>query len=114
MSKSSKTYRNLGDLGEFTLGQWCSQVGITPNPVQKDKTGWDGLLEFPLFHDLSFNPHVPLDRGLDPLRCFVQVKSTDKRPGKWKVKLSNLSLFALNPYPAFLLVFEFELYRLDL
>jgi len=100
--------RNVGGIGENTLALWAEQVGITPNKVSQDRTGWDFLLEFPCSHQASLYNGQPLDRSPFPLRCFVQVKSTDKGSGKWHVKLTNWERLIKNPLPAFFLVLEFD------
>lgn len=90
--------RDVGDLGESTLRTWAIQAEITANKVEQDKTGWDFLLEFPLQSALTANFTLPLDRAPFPLRCFVQVKSTDAQPGKWSVKLDNWVRLVNSPY----------------
>src|SRR5262245_53551770 len=100
--------RDLGELGESTLQGWAAGVGITANRVRQDKTGWDTLLEFPFSQKTLRDSGLPLDREPAPLRCFLQVKSTDSRPGKRSVKLSNWSRLVKNPFPAFFLILEFD------
>lgn len=99
--------RDIGEMGENTLRLWCSQRGITVNKADQDKAGWDFLLEFPLT-DSELPIALPLDKAPYPLRCFVQVKSTDKRPGKWQVKLDNWVRLVRNPVPTFFLILEFD------
>lgn len=97
--------RNLGDLGENLLRTWCSQVGIDATPPEKDRKGWDFLLELPLEVDES----IPLDHQPSRLRCWVQVKSTDKRNKKIPIKLSNWESLAKDHVePAFFLNCEFD------
>jgi hypothetical protein len=100
--------RDVGKLGETKLEEWCAQVGITANKVQKDETGWDHLLEFPLIPNIQPPSNIPLDICLKPLQCFVQVKSTDARPGRWPVKMDNWTRFINTPFPAFFLVLEYD------
>ncbi|NJO85173.1 MAG: hypothetical protein HC828_22120 [Blastochloris sp.] len=98
--------RNLGLLGELALSTWCAQVGIVANKSEQDLTGWDYILEFPI---TSGSEKVSLiDKEPFPLRCFIQVKSTDDNPGKWDVKLDNWLRLVKNPLPCFFLVLEFE------
>lgn len=97
--------RNLGDLGENLLRVWCSEIGIDATPPEKDRNGWDFLLEFPREHEDS----VPLDHQASRLRCWVQVKSTDKQNKTIRVKLSNwINLAKDNFEPAFFLICEFD------
>src|SRR5882724_10479121 len=39
--------RSVGKMGESVFEQWAHQVGIVPNKVQRDETGWDYFIEFP-------------------------------------------------------------------
>jgi hypothetical protein len=94
-------------MGESIFEQWTNQVGIVPNKVQQDETGWDFFIEFP--QERAVQPlTLPLDKAVPPLGCLVQVKSTDKRKGCWAVKLSNWWRLVNNPVPAFFLVLEFD------
>jgi len=99
---------DVGGLGEKTLETWCTHVGITANPVEKDETGWDHLLEFPLLQNETQTSNAPLDLSLQPLKCLVQVKSTDDHRGKCAVKMDNWVRFVNTPLPAFFLVLEFD------
>jgi hypothetical protein len=94
-------------MGENTLRLWGSQRDITVNKAEEDKAGWDFLLEFPLT-DSELPIALPLDKAPYPLRCFVQVKSSDNRSGKWQVKLDNWVRLIRNPLPTFFLVLEFD------
>lgn len=100
--------RNVGGMGEKTLGLWADQVGITANKVTQDCTGWDFILEFPRSHGETLYNGQPLDRFPFPLQCFVQVKATDKRRRKCIAKLDNWERLVKNPLPAFFLILEFD------
>jgi hypothetical protein len=98
------TMRDIGDMGEDEFGKLCSSVGLTRNKSQKDKTGWDYLVEFPI-------PRVagePADLMPPALQCRVQVKATDKHRRRWDVGLSNLERLAKSPIPAFICLLEFN------
>ncbi len=102
--------RRLGNRGEKALARWASQLDITISPPDEDLHGWDYLLEFPLEvsnRDQS-EEGKPLDKMASPLKCWIQVKSTDGQPGRWSVKLSNWRKLIRNPYPAFFLILEFD------
>jgi hypothetical protein len=64
---------DLEGLGENTLRLWTTQVGISANKADPDKTVWDFLLEFPHSYDslidvsLPFVASIPLKRPLTPL-----------------------------------------------
>lgn len=99
--------RNLGGMGERHLGAWCDEVGITANPVERDETGWDYMLEFPLPHPSSGSSR-PLDLAPKAIRCLVQVKATDQREPAISVKLDNWVRMATETIPAFFLVLEYD------
>jgi hypothetical protein len=95
--------RDLGGLGEDTLSTWCRQVGIIPQPPKKDQYGWDFLLEFPLEPS-----SLPYDLHPAPIKCWIQVKSTDTSKGNRDVALSNWQHLVNTSYPAFFLALEFD------
>ncbi|MBM7558168.1 hypothetical protein [Halanaerobacter jeridensis] len=98
--------RDLGEMGESTLRNWAAQVGVTANKANQDKRGWDFILEFPI-ENLPKN-EVALDKMIDPIQCFVQVKATDNNRGRLSVKLSNWVRLVKTSFPAFFLVLDFN------
>lgn len=95
--------RDVGGLGEHTLHGWCRATGVVSNPVSKDSTGWDSILEFPL---PAAKPDQPWDR-LDPAPTVrVQVKATDARSPRIGIKLSNWMRLLHAADPAFVLALE--------
>jgi len=90
-------------MGESTLETWCAQVGIIANRVGRDRTGWDGFLEFG-----AGNPPRARGGALDtvpePIKCIVQVTSSDARGKGVALKLSNLQRMGVSSLPAFILV----------
>jgi hypothetical protein len=100
--------RDVGELGESTFKMWTSQAGLVANKANQDKTGWDFFLESTRPLVIQRHTSIALDRDPYPLKCLVQVKSTDKRPGKWSVKLDNWERLVKDPHPAFFLILEFD------
>lgn len=99
--------RNLGPLGEDKLRGWCHEEGIIINKAEEDLGGWDFILEFPL--KIAFqNISTSLDKSPFPLRCFIQVKSTDQTLNSMPIKLDNWAMYIKNPLPVFFLVLEFN------
>lgn len=96
--------RDVGEMGEKLLEQWCAQVGITANRASRDRAGWDYLLEFP---PAPPSDARPLDHQPRPLQTFVQVKATDQRRRSWSVKLDNWWRLVTTASPAFFLILEF-------
>lgn len=95
--------RDLGPLGQNTLKIWCNQVGITPQPPEEDKYGWDFLLEFK-----PESSSLPYDLRPTPVKCWVQVKSTDTLGSNRDVTLSNWQHLVYNSYPTFFLYLDFD------
>ncbi|MBN2180333.1 MAG: hypothetical protein JW715_00355 [Sedimentisphaerales bacterium] len=95
--------RDVGGMGESTFEFWCKSVGVTANKSHEDKTGWDYLVEFPIDHDNS----LPVDLIPPAIECRVQVKSTDKYPGKIDMSLKNMERLVKTQMPAFICIFEF-------
>jgi hypothetical protein len=100
--------RNLGKMGEQTLGLWAGQRGIIANKADQDEAGWDFRLDFPLPDYATEQIQLPFDREPFPLQCAIQVKATDGRAGKKSVKLDNWLRMVKNPLPTFFLVLEFD------
>jgi hypothetical protein len=101
------TGRDVGELGESELRSWAAQVGFLANKAERDRTGWDFLIELPESAAAQDGLVVPLDRRDAPIKCFVQVKSSDARPGRRQIKLDNALRFVTNPEPSFFLFLEF-------
>ena len=96
--------RDLGSLGQFIFGAWCSSVGLTANGSQIDKTGWDFFVEFPLKQE----DKLPKDMLPAPRECKIQVKSTDKRERKLSITVSNLNRLVKAQMPTFFCFIEFD------
>ncbi|MGB3691165.1 MAG: hypothetical protein WBG70_03965 [Spirulinaceae cyanobacterium] len=96
--------RDLGDLGESNFRGWCNAAGLTVNPSEKDRTGWDFIIEFPWKKE----NYLPKDMLPAPIECKVQVKSTDKKDKRESIKISNLSRLVKAPLPTFYCFIEFD------
>lgn len=87
---------DIGDVGEDFFSTLCSQAGLIRNVSQRDKTGWDHLVEFPLEVVASLaSAHVA------PKSCYVQVKTSRKHPNA-QIKGTNLVRMATSPSPCFI------------
>jgi hypothetical protein len=100
--------RKIGKLGEKALDSWATQADITINKADEDDQGWDFILEFPLPTSRTSGRATSLDLRPFPLKCFIQVKSSDDRPSTWSPKLDNWERLVKNPLPAFFLGCEFD------
>lgn len=87
---------DIGDVGEDFFSTLCSQAGLFRNPSQRDKTGWDHLIEFPLEVAASL-----ASAHLAPKACYVQVKTSRNRPSA-PIKGTNLVRMATSPHPHFI------------
>lgn len=96
--------RDLGDLGETVFRGLCNAVGLTVHKAEKDRTGWDFLLEFPWEQEND----LPRDMLSAPIECKVQIKATDKKKKKTQVTVSNLSRLVKTQLPAFFCFIEFD------
>lgn len=97
----------IGKLGEKELSKWATQMDCTINKSIEDEEGWDFIIEFPPDFSPDGEP-LPLDKVDSPLKCWIQVKSTDDSLGKRSVNLRNWLRLVKTPYPAFFLVVEFN------
>jgi hypothetical protein len=88
----------LGEAGETLFAHLCVRGGLTCNKSNRDRTGWDFIVEFPLP-----GPEAgALDARL-PAACVVQLKST-ARAGTVKLSLSAVERLAKDPRPAFIVL----------
>ncbi len=90
-------------MGESVFQMWCAGAGLTANPSDVDKTGWDYFVEFPFLSSLS-----PESIHKSPIECKIQVKATDDRKGKISVTLSNLRRLITAQMPSFFVFIEFD------
>ncbi|WP_148265873.1 DUF4365 domain-containing protein [Oceanimonas sp. GK1] len=95
--------RDLGLMGESAFTFWCAEAGLIPNGSQVDRTGWDFLVEFPFFTEVS--PHNIHKAALE---CKVQVKATDHNKRKLSISLSNLRRLITAQLPSFFVFIEFD------
>lgn len=94
---------DLGRLGEYTFGLWCSQVGLIPNGSKIDKTGWDYLVELP---ETYRDKNEPIHSS--PIECRVQVKATNHSKKKLSINLKNLWRMSTINMPAYYVFIEFD------
>lgn len=94
--------RDIGTAGELIIKQWCALSGITANPSETDRHGWD--LHFEIPHLANIN----LANGLHEanIECKVQVKTTDTKKKTEPVELSNLRSMATSTLPTFYILIE--------
>lgn len=91
----------LGAAGESLFAALCARAGLVCNKSDRDRAGWDFVVEFPMPQP---GVGIPLD-GRSPTACAVQLKST-ATAGPIKVRLSAAERLAKDPRPAFIVVFR--------
>jgi hypothetical protein len=102
MTSDILTPDELGAAGEDVFQSLCSQARLTCNKSNRDRTGWDFRVEFPLEPD----GHTPLDRRM-PRACQIQVKSTAGESGtRISATLSSIDRLAKDAAPSALVVFR--------
>lgn len=96
--------RDVGNMGEKHFSSLCSAAGITANKSEIDNKGWDYIVEFPFEFTTKYT-----DLMKTPIKCLVQVKSTDDaKCSSWSIKLNNLLYFCKTPLPAFFCLIKFN------
>lgn len=101
--------KDIGGMGENLLGVWAAQIGVSANrSLNKDATGWDWILEWPIDSlASSAETKTRFDKSPSPVKCLVQVKSTNSTQSRVNIKLSNWYHLIRNPLPAFYLILDF-------
>jgi hypothetical protein len=90
---------NIGEIGERILTVWCAENGMVVNKADEDKKGWDYIIQF----ENNIKTEKMLDKKLDEISLFVQVKTTTKKGNNRSIKLSNWNNAIRNPLPSFIL-----------
>lgn len=93
----------LGVVGENMFRTLCGQARLVCNKSDRDVTGWDFIVEFPMAAPAAA---VSLDqRAADA--CHVQLKSTAGESGsRVSAKLSAVERLAKDPRPALIVAFR--------
>jgi hypothetical protein len=90
---------DLGEWGEAQFRALCAASGLVANKAERDKMGWDFLVELPPSGTL------PLDQRPNGLRCRVQIKTQWQTEGsRFKMSLSAAERLAKDPGPSFILL----------
>lgn len=93
---------DLGEWGESQFRALCAVSGLVASKAERDKMGWDFIVELP---PEAANPTLPLDRRPNALGCRVQIKTHWQREDdRFEMTLSAAQRLALDPGPSFVLV----------
>lgn len=96
---------DFGEAGQSLFKNLCDRVRLTCNPSNRDRTGWDFIVEFP-FSD----PRSPetLDQR-QKTTCHVQVKATAALGnGRVSLTLSAADLLAKDSHPSLIVVLRLK------
>lgn len=92
----------LGRMAEGRFKTLCADAGFTCNPSIEDDHGWDFLVEYIPKGDAR----LPADKRPGPRRVLVQVKSTQSRTPRTRLKVSNGLKLTNSELPCFLVLFH--------
>jgi len=88
------TADELGEAGELQFADLAARARLFANKSQRDRTGWDYVVEFPM---PEAGPGISLD-ARRPTLCKIQVKATtDREPVR--LRLSSAERLAKQEAP---------------
>ncbi|MGO7860214.1 hypothetical protein ACC676_01180 [Rhizobium ruizarguesonis] len=92
----------LGNKGEHTFQALCSDAKLICNKADRDRSGWDFIVEFNLDHK---NPGY-LDTRSSPISCVVQQKTMWDTNDRIKLRLSSIERLAKDRRASFIYVLK--------
>jgi len=95
------TSDELGAVGEQEFGRLCAQAKLVCNKSERDRTGWDFIVEFPM---VAPGPRLSLDQRATTA-AHVQLKTT-ATTSPISLRLSAAERLAKDVRPAFIVVFQ--------
>ncbi|WP_129434490.1 hypothetical protein [Roseovarius sp. A46] len=97
-----------GRHGEWKFGEICTgpdaNAEAVVNKASDDQHGWDHILEIVP----PSSPMLPADLQAHVLQCFVQIKTTQGKSPKTRLKLSNAVKAAKSPLPSFVFLLQYH------
>lgn len=94
----------LGEKGESRFKELCADASLTCNKSDRDRTGWDFIVEFPFDDD----PSVPLDHRKTPISCHIQHKTILTTSKSVSMRLNMAERLAKELKPSFICVFKVD------
>lgn len=91
----------LGEKGESHFKEICADAGLICNKSDRDRSGWDFIVEFPL----DKAKETTLDKRISPLSCHIQLKTMKDGNKSFKMRLTSAERLAKEVKPAFVYVF---------
>lgn len=93
----------FGRTAEDEFKRLCSRAGVTCNKSSEDDHGWDFIIEIASQRESG----LPADKLPGPKQVLVQVKSTQGKLPKTKMKVSNALKLAKSELPCFVVLFHY-------
>lgn len=103
MTKESLNSDELGEKGQSRFREICADAKLVCNGSERDRTGWDFIVEMPLEET---NQLSPLDKRPAPISCHFQVKTIWRKNDRIKLRLSAAERLAKEKKPAFIYIFK--------
>jgi hypothetical protein len=103
MSRRELNADELGDKGENRFREICSDAKLVCNRSERDRTGWDFIVEFPFDFRTS---QGTLDQRPPPISCHIQVKTLWVSSDQFAMRLSSAERLAKEHKPTFVYVFK--------
>lgn len=91
----------LGEKGESRFKEICADARLICNKSDRDRTGWDFLVEFPFEQAVT-----SIDEREVPLSAHIQVKTISSSKSTVRLLLSAAERLAKEIKPAFIYVFK--------
>lgn len=95
----------LGHKGELHFATVCNDAHLVANRVDRDRNGWDFIVDFPFRSD---GPPTSLDKRDAPISCRVQVKTIWHDNEAVELRLSAAERLAKDPKPTFIYVLKID------
>lgn len=102
----------IADAAEDLVASWASAAGFVVNRVQRDRAGWDHVLDLSEPRTTRPNPHL-LGIPQRSLSARVQIKSTRGSANRVPVLLSNLQRAIEDPWPWLFVILRYEQHSLE-
>lgn len=101
MSPDRLNSDELGEKGESRFKEICADAKLICNRSERDRTGWDFIVEFPI------KPvAITLDRRPSPISSHFQIKTMWATNDACSIRLSAAERLAKDHKPAFIYVFK--------
>jgi hypothetical protein len=97
------TSDDLGEMGEGFFTALCAQAGLICNKANRDRTGWDFIVEQRFSGSGS-----ALDEREKPLSFYVQLKTIKENTRRISWRLSSAEYLAKEEKPSFICILRVD------